>query len=63
MIKRYGTVITFECDGCGNILGTEETEFYRALEVLEEEGWVKKKQGMDEHWVNFCPDCSDGFEP
>ena len=35
MIKRYGSVITFECDGCGDILGTEATEFYGALEVLE----------------------------
>ena len=54
-IKRYGAVITFECDECGDTLETRENDFKTAVREAKDEGWRMFQD--DDGWSHHCPDC------
>ena len=39
MIKRIGTAVTFQCDECGDVFETRQTEFQEATWEAKECGW------------------------
>lgn len=58
MIDRQGGVVVFECDGCDEVLSTDEAEFEAAMVAYRAGGWRSKKIGSD--WLNLCLECWKG---
>ncbi len=56
MLDRQHGRIFFECDGCSQILDTEEKDFNEARRTMVNEGWQARKWGND--WIHSCPDCA-----
>jgi hypothetical protein len=56
MIDRQGGFVVFECDGCDDVLNTQESEFNVAFQEFRAERWIAKKVGED--WLHLCPDCA-----
>jgi hypothetical protein len=52
MIDRQRGKIVFECDACGDVLETEESEFDEANAVRRDACWIARK--IDDEWVHFC---------
>lgn len=52
MIDYQRRKIVFECDACGDVLETEESDFDLAQRVRRDAGWSAQKVGAD--WVHFC---------
>lgn len=55
MHRLFGSYI-YECDGCGEELDTDETEFDDAHRRREAADWQAKKDDSGE-WVHYCPAC------
>lgn len=55
-IEKQKGKFWFECDGCADILETDERDFQTALDVLKSEGWraIKGKDGEFEHKCSRC---------
>jgi predicted RNA-binding Zn-ribbon protein involved in translation (DUF1610 family) len=53
-IRRIGGCVAFECDECGDVLETRETEFQEALAESREAGW--RYLGDELH---SCPECDE----
>lgn len=53
--------ITFECDGCNDLLHTGTSNFDAARNLLRRERWHPVKAG--DSWEHFCSDCYQGGEP
>ena len=53
--RQRGGKIIFECDGCDEIVETNETDFETALAIAKEAGFrVTKYKG---EWMHFCSTC------
>ena len=63
MLNRQHGTIFFECDGCGDILFTEQKTFDEARDVFTLEGWRSMADGETgkKIWLHYCPDCSKEF--
>jgi hypothetical protein len=58
MIDRQKGKFVVECDGCGDTLETDTTQFRAALDKLKEEDWVSRpKANTDNEFEHFCPGC------
>lgn len=55
MLTRLYGKISFECDGCCEVLDTNTKEFDEALERLRSEDWKCRKNGKE--WSHYCPGC------
>lgn len=56
MLDRQHDKISFECDGCDEVLETNTSDFNEAREAMNLAGWRARKWGKD--WVHSCPDCA-----
>lgn len=52
--KQRGKFIV-ECDVCGDVLDTEESDFNAARDVMTNNGWKARKFGAD--WNHSCAGC------
>lgn len=57
MITRVYNKIVFECDGCGDTLDTQETEFDKANFERRENRWSALRN-MKGEWEHLCSRCS-----
>ena len=54
--ERESDQILITCDGCHDVLISEEgLDFDEVVTDLKESGWKMKK---DRDWQHFCPACS-----
>jgi hypothetical protein len=60
MLDRQHGNIVFECDGCGDILDTETSNFNAARNMLKRDGWRAIKIGTD--WQHYCTGCDQPTE-
>lgn len=59
-ISREQGLVVFQCDGkrCAEILETDTSDFYSALDILHEESdWATRK--IKGEWMHVCPDCQE----
>ncbi len=57
MLTRIHGKISFECDGCAEVLDTDTKDFDDAMGQLRGEMWVSRKKGND--WSHYCSNCND----
>lgn len=59
MIDRphYNGPISFQCDGCPEVLETHCEDFGGAAAKMKAAGWRPKLDAAGE-WSHFCPECS-----
>lgn len=55
MLTRIHGKISFECDGCADVLDTDTRDFDEAMGALRAEEWRSQKHGQD--WSHYCPMC------
>lgn len=55
MIDRQYGKVTFQCDGCDEILETGEADFDAAKSAFDARGWVAESSAGQ--WLHFCGDC------
>lgn len=50
--------VSFECDGCAEVLETNVAEFGAAQAVRKAEGWsARPPEAPKGSWEHFCPKC------
>jgi hypothetical protein len=61
MMTRIHGKINFECDGCGDVLYSDTTDFDEALAMLRREEWESQKEQtmMGDEWRHYCDACCD----
>ena len=57
MLDRQHGKFQFECDGCGDVLATDERDFAEARAAFTNAGWLARKWGQD--WIHSCPECAN----
>lgn len=63
MLDRQKGKLFFECDGCGEVLETEQSIMDDARRVFQDNGWSAQavegrgRQGATTDWKHYCPDC------
>lgn len=57
MLDRIHGKIVFACDGCGDDLETDMSDFGDALGELRGAGWRARKVG--DVWCHYCGGCHD----
>jgi hypothetical protein len=57
MMTRIHGRINFECDGCGEVLDTETSDFASALICARSEMWESSK--IKDVWNHYCSRCAD----
>lgn len=55
MIYRQNDDVVFECDACGEVFESEDSDFNSAWNQAQRDGWRVKKIGTD--WVHSCGRC------
>jgi len=54
MDRQYGKIV-FECDDCGDVLNTHESDLEAANERRRAEGW--RATSVDGVWLHYCKEC------
>lgn len=57
MIDRQYGKVTFECDSCGELLETDESDWTDAQAHFRSAGWLAQKVGQE--WLHTCDTCKD----
>lgn len=57
MLTRIHGKISFECDGCADVLDADTKDFDEAMSMLRSEEWQSQKRGQD--WSHYCPMCRE----
>jgi hypothetical protein len=52
--------ISFECDGCEDVLDTHTDDFTDARGELKAERWGTSKDPNTDDWRHYCPHCKAG---
>ena len=55
MLDRQHGKIVFECDDCGAVLETGESDFSDAVSAMRDAGWTSRKIG--DVWTHKCEEC------
>ena len=55
VIDKNGYSYMVVCDNCGD--GAEVETWDKALELMRDDGWQKKKNGNT--WNHYCPECKE----
>jgi hypothetical protein len=60
MDRGKGGLISFECEGCGEVLDTNTKDFEVANGIRQREGWQAKSfsGSVGTVWSHFCKDCA-----
>lgn len=57
--RQRGGVISFECDGCGDVLDTGERDFVEAKSQLDSEAWTARESPPGSRvWQHYCQTCT-----
>lgn len=56
MMDRQKGDLVFECDGCGEVLETDTSNFEAAQSVLKRNGWKPEKN--NDIWEHYCNGCN-----
>jgi len=58
MMDRQKGKLVFECDACGEVLETGESDFEEARAVFKAAEWkAVMGQGRKPEWEHYCAEC------
>lgn len=61
MYKQVDKKYQFECDGCGEVIYTDQKSFRQELNVSRVESWEHRE--IRGTWRNYCPRCTEEANP
>jgi hypothetical protein len=55
MLDRQKGNIVIQCDGCDDVIETNQADFGVAMNMLRRAGWRARKS--DGEWKHYCTEC------